>query len=107
MKTKIRTYENPQASRGDFKEGGIAVGNVCDLAVPGPSRCLLSGVVHCLVTGIGHCVHLYETGEYIGCFDGLCLLNLSVCLVLPPIDSYFKRLFIFTPAEKSKGKSLF
>lgn len=58
----------------DFQgKEGNAAGNACDMVVPGPSRCLLSGVVYCLVIGIEHCVTLYEKGE--------CLVSSSMVMI--------------------------
>jgi len=82
--------------RGFQGGGGIAVGDVCDMVVPTPSRCLLSGVVY---RDIVLC-NSVKKNTY---FDDHDLLNLSFYLVLPHTDSYFKRLFNFTPAEKTKS----
>lgn len=52
--------------RGFQGKEGLAIDHMCDIVVPGPSRCLLIGVYLLGRRGIEHCVILYEKRHCIG-----------------------------------------
>lgn len=69
--------------------------------VPELSRWILSCIMYFLVTGTCSCVTIWKRTIYLFVLWLSWSLKFIFLLSLPHTDSYFKRLFNFTPAEKS------